>query len=126
MIENKNVGELLKTCRNRAGKTQEEMAKHLYVDRSTVSRWENDEIPAPYAVVRQWCAFTQGIDLMTMDLSGGVEAWKKLQKLEQFMRSMQEAMATVSMQRKSNEGQAKSNVGTRSSGARGLLSRLRS
>jgi len=126
MIENKNVGELLRTCRTRAGKTQEEMAKHLYVDRSTISRWETDEISAPYAVVRQWCAFTQGMDLMTMDLAGGVEGWKKLQKLEQMMRTMQEALATANVYRKSSEGQANGDERIGRSGVRGLFGRIRS
>lgn len=126
MIENKNVGELLKACRLRAKKTQEEMAKHLHVDRSMISRWENDEIPAPYSVVRQWCAYTHGMDLMTMDLAGGTEGWKKLQKLEQTMRTMQEAMATISFQRKSSEGKVNNDERFRRPGLGGIFSRIRS
>lgn len=127
MIENRNVGDLLKACRLRANKSQKEMAKHLHVDRSMISRWENDEIPAPYAVVRQWCAYTQGLDLMTIDLGGGIEAWKKLQKYEEAMKRMKLEFDSVGMMRKKpDEGQAKKDGGSRWANLGGLRGRIRS
>jgi transcriptional regulator with XRE-family HTH domain len=106
--------------------TQGDMAAHLILDQSMISRLENGEVQASYSLVRQWCAYTQGMDLMTMDLAGGMEGWKKLQKLEQMMRSMQEALATASMQRKSNDGKVSKDERFRSPGLRGVFSRLRS
>lgn len=111
MKENRTVNELLKACRERAGMTQEALAKILIVERSTISKVETFVIKDPsYALVRQWCAATQGIDLMTLDMTGGLEGWKKLQKLEQMMRSMQDALNVASIQRKSNPIGVRSNV----------------
>ncbi|WP_212960720.1 helix-turn-helix domain-containing protein [Cohnella xylanilytica] len=98
---NRSVGELLKESRLRAGKTQEEVARHLHVNRSMISRWENDEIPAPYEVVRQFCAYTNGTDLLTIDLTdGGVDGWKKLRKLETFVANIKAGMETVNFLRR--------------------------
>lgn len=97
--ENQSVGEMLKACRLRAGKSQGAMAAHLNLDQSVISRIENDEVTASYTLVRQWCAFTNGMDLMNLDFTGSADGWKKLRQLEDLMRQMRTSMESVNFRR---------------------------
>lgn len=103
MNGNKSVGELLKECRLRSGKTQEEMARYFDVNRSMISRWETDEIAASYTTVRLWCAYTQGQDLMALDITGGRDAWKKYRQMEATMHSMKSVLADAHLMKKRKE-----------------------
>ena len=40
-MNQEKIGELLKTLRKKNGKTQEEVARDLYVSQKTISRWES-------------------------------------------------------------------------------------
>lgn len=42
-MNQEKIGELLKTLRKKNGKTQEEVARDLYVSQKTISRWESGE-----------------------------------------------------------------------------------
>lgn len=100
MKDGKAVGEMLKACRVRAGKTQGDMAAHLMLDQSVISRIEKGEVTASYTLVRQWCAHTQGMDLMSLDMTGGADAWKKLRQLEELMRQMRSGLESIQLKRR--------------------------
>ena len=96
-----STGELLRACRERAGMTQQELATKLYVDRATIAKVELGIIKEPsYTLVRQWCAATNGMDLMSIDFSGSSDGWKKLRQLEDLMRTMRAGIESVNFMRK--------------------------
>ena len=117
-----NVGEMLRECRERAGMTQQQLAAMLHIDRSTVAKVETGIIKEPsYTLVRQWCAATQGLDLMQLDLAGSVDGWKKLRKLEETVRKLKMTMDAVNLRRKL---EAKEHVGIRQPHAGSIRGRL--
>lgn len=98
-----NVGEMLKASRERAGMTQQQLAVKLNVDRSTVAKVETGAIRQPaYELVREWCAETNGLDLMSIDFTGNADGWKKLRKLETLFAQMKAVTDTVNFLRRRN------------------------
>lgn len=101
-----SVAEMLKASRERAGLTQEELAAKLStprfkVSRSTIAKVEAEIIKEPsYTLVREWCAATNGIDLMNLDFTGANDGWKKLRQLESVMKNLKESMAAVHLMKR--------------------------
>ena len=105
--------------------TQQQLAAKLHVDRSTIAKVENGIIKEPsYTLVREWCAATNGMDLMSIDFSGGNDGWKKLRQLEQLMRQMRAGMESINFLRRKEQANAKQRTGAACVG--GLRGRIRS
>jgi len=99
------IGKLLKECRLRKGLSQDQLAKALFVHRTTVTKIETGEIPQPsYSLVKEWAKLTDSLDMIGMDFAGS-EGWKKLQKLEKAMTQLKQTFELVNfMKRKRKEG----------------------
>ncbi|MFC3797933.1 multiprotein-bridging factor 1 family protein [Cohnella sp. GCM10012308] len=92
---------MLKASRERAGMTQQQLAMKLNVERSTIAKVETGAIKEPaYTLVREWCAATNGIDLMNLDFTGSNDGWKKLRQLETAMRNMKSTFETVHLMKR--------------------------
>ncbi|MFD2330051.1 helix-turn-helix domain-containing protein [Cohnella sp. GCM10020058] len=106
MNKTQSVAEMLKASRERAKLTQEELAAKLstprfQVSRSTIAKVEAGIIKEPsYTLVREWCAATNGIDLMNLDFTGANDGWKKLRQLESVMKNLKESMAAVHLMKR--------------------------
>lgn len=104
-----STGELLRACRERSGMTQQQLASKLHVDRATIAKVELGIIKEPsYTLVRQWCAATNGMDLMSIDFTGSADGWKKLRQLEELMRQMRTGLESIQFRRRQG---GKKNVG---------------
>lgn len=79
MIDHR-LPELLKRCREEANISQEELAIKLFVDRSYISKVENDRVPTlSYDFVKRWGIATNRSELISIDVVGdGNESWKML------------------------------------------------
>ncbi|MFD7521405.1 helix-turn-helix domain-containing protein [Paenibacillus chitinolyticus] len=85
------INELLKAARQRAGLSQEFLAQKLFVDRTLITKIETGVVKNPsYSLIKQWIQITNAADLISIDLTGGAEGWKKLQQLESKMKSIRE------------------------------------
>ncbi|KKC45849.1 hypothetical protein VE23_25370 [Paenibacillus sp. D9] len=105
------IGEILKACRERAGMTQEELAKRLFVDRSIIARVETGATKSPsYTLVKQWAAATEGLEMVNMDLTGGRDGWKKLTAMETAMKQMKSVLDVMPLRKR---GAVKQGGGTR-------------
>ncbi|CAI6072713.1 hypothetical protein COHCIP112018_02357 [Cohnella sp. JJ-181] len=114
------VGEMLKASRERAGMTQQQLAMKLHVERSTIAKVETGAIKEPaYTLVREWCAATNGIDLMNLDFTGANDGWKKLRQLEAVMKNMKESMAAVHLMKRREKEHAR--VGAKIGALRGRI-----
>lgn len=81
-MDDRNVAELLKLCRERAKLSQEQLAKKLLIDQAIVSKVENGKIQPSYTIVKSWAQETDGMELLGMDFAGNT-GWKKLRTLEE-------------------------------------------
>ncbi|QJC54414.1 helix-turn-helix domain-containing protein [Paenibacillus albicereus] len=105
------IGEILKACRERAGMTQEQLARKLHVDRSVLAKVETGAIKNPsYVLVKQWAAATEGLEMVNMDLTGGRDGWKKLTAMEAALKQVRSVMDGMSLRKR---GAAKERSGTR-------------
>jgi transcriptional regulator with XRE-family HTH domain len=117
VADKQDVAEMLKASRERAGMTQQELASKLGLDRSTIAKVESGAIQYPtYKLVRDWCAATNGLDLMSIDFTGNADGWKKLRKLETFVAQLKAGMDAVNFLRR-----RKCDVGTKLGRVRGRL-----
>lgn len=86
-----NIGEILRSGRDRKKWSQEELAKRIHVDRSIVSRIETGTIAQPsYVLVKQWAKVCECEDLVGLDLTGSNDAWLKLTQLESKINKIKE------------------------------------
>lgn len=105
------VGVILKACRERAGMTQEQLARKLHLDRSVIAKVETGIIKSPgYTLVKQWGAATDGLDIVNMDLTGGRDGWKKFTAMEAAMKQVRTVMDQMSLRKR---GAAKERSGVR-------------
>lgn len=96
----REIREILRTARARAGMTQETLAAALYVDRSTISKIETGEIAPSYTLVKEWARVTKSEDLINLHLTGGVDGARKLTALESLVKDLKDKMASVSFMRR--------------------------
>lgn len=105
------VGVILKACRERAGMTQEQLARKLHLDRSVIAKVETGIIKSPsYVLVKEWAAATEGLEMVNMDLTGGRDGWKKLTAMETVLKQVRTVMDGMSLRKR---GAAKERSGTR-------------
>lgn len=72
--EEKELGEQLKTHRQRAQMSQEELADHIYVSRQTISNWENNKTyPDVNSLVLLSAVFQVSLDKL---IKGDIDAMK--------------------------------------------------
>lgn len=95
-MKDREIGEVLKVCRERAGLKQEHLAMKLGVDQSIISKVENGKLPPSYALVKMWAKSTNSTDIIGMDL-GGNDGWKKLKQLEELAKGFKSKLESISL-----------------------------
>jgi len=96
----REIREVLRAARRRAGLKQEELAVMLFVDRSTISKIETGDITPSYALVKEWARACRAEDLISLHLTGGADGWRKLHALEALVRELKEKMDLVKLLRR--------------------------
>lgn len=100
-MKDRELPEVLQACRKRAGMTQDELARKLFVDQAIISNAENGKLPIAYVLVKEWARVTQGEDLITLHLTGGKEGgWKKLRQLEQAFEKIKTSLDLVNFMKR--------------------------
>lgn len=101
-MQNGHIGEILKQCRQKAGLSQDRLAKMLYTDQPNISRIESGEVSPAYAVVKQWAKATKCEDMISMDLAGR-DSWKRFRQFEERFEKLRE-LVNVSFLRIKGKG----------------------
>lgn len=83
----REVGELLRICRNRKGLTQEHLAKLLHVDQAVVSRIENSRETPDIDLVIRWAEVTDSREFLAIMLTGH-EEWQQFMKIKVVFEQM--------------------------------------
>lgn len=79
----KEIGEFLKKCREKAKMSQEQLANKLHCERSYISKVESGQHTFPLPFVKKWCEATETMD----DLSAFVntkEIWREYVALKNY------------------------------------------
>ncbi|MNR93439.1 transcription factor [compost metagenome] len=90
MRGDQELGQVLRSCRERAGLTQEQLARQIYVDRTVIAKVETGSLNPSYMLVKDWARVTDSVDVIRTDL-GGAASGKMIAK----QRQMEDALKTV-------------------------------
>ncbi|PIC65490.1 transcriptional regulator [Sporosarcina sp. P13] len=63
-------GSILKACRERKGWNQEEMAFHLHVNQSDISKYENNVKEPALSLFQKWATLTGSQDVLVAFICG--------------------------------------------------------
>lgn len=83
-MKGSEVGALLRMCRVKEGMSQEQIAKHLKVDRSKVSRIETGKEDPSITEVMIWAEITDSREFIGIYVAGH-EKWMQVMKLDHFL-----------------------------------------
>ncbi|WP_018130107.1 helix-turn-helix domain-containing protein [Effusibacillus pohliae] len=93
-MRGKEIGTLLRMCRERKGMSQEELARYLRKDRSAISRIENGHDIPDIDEVIMWAEATDSREFIALMLTGS-EGWKRLMRLEIVFKQMSAMLADI-------------------------------
>jgi len=108
-VRDAEIAELLRTCRERAKLSQQDLAVRLYIDQAIVSKVENGKLTPSYTLVRQWARATKSEDLIAMHMAGHADVTKKYQQLETAWKQAKSIFEAVSLM-KIKPGRSKKNA----------------
>lgn len=83
-MKGNEIGALLRMCREWKGMSQEQIAKHLKVDRSKVSRIETGKDIPSINEVMMWAEVTDSREFIGIYVAGR-EKWQQVMKLDHFL-----------------------------------------
>ncbi|MFC4768704.1 helix-turn-helix domain-containing protein [Effusibacillus consociatus] len=81
-----NIGALLRMCRETKGLSQQDVADHLIVDRSRISRIETGKEEPSFLEVLKIAELTDSKEFIGMYVAG--KGWHRVMKLDQFLEEM--------------------------------------
>ena len=94
------IHEILRTCRERAGLTQQELARKLHVERSTIAKVETGVIKSPsYALVKEWASATNSTDIIGLDFFGH-QGIKRFRQFETTLQTIKKVLEPINLMRR--------------------------
>jgi transcriptional regulator with XRE-family HTH domain len=95
----RDLGNVLRKCRERAGLTQEQLARQIYVDRTVIAKVETGALNPSYVLVKDWARVTDSVHIIQTDLDGTGTMIEKQRQMDDAINTVKAALSRISFMR---------------------------